>query len=124
MTYVKMINRDGKVVSPDAAAFQAAAAHADWAHSDSYHVILTDQPGADTWPIAGATFILMYKQPTNVENATAALKFFDWAYSQGGKMAEDLDYVPLPAAVVAQIKATWATQIKTADGKPVYAAAK
>jgi len=124
MTYVKMVNRDGKVVSPDAAAFQAAAAHADWAHSDSYHVILTDQPGADTWPIAGATFILMYKQPTNVENATAALKFFDWAYSQGGKMAEDLDYVPLPAAVVAQIKATWATQIKTADGKPVYAAAK
>src|SRR5579872_5039772 len=124
MTYVRMINHGGKAVAPNAAAFQGAAARADWAHSDSYYVILTDQPGADTWPIAGATFILMYKQPTNVENATAALKFFDWAYSQGGKMAEDLDYVPLPAAVVAQIKATWATQIKTADGKPVYAAAK
>ena len=63
MTSVKMINHDGKVVTPDAAAFQAAAANADWANSDSYYVILTDQPGADTWPIAGATFILMYKQP-------------------------------------------------------------
>jgi phosphate transport system substrate-binding protein len=123
MTYVKMINHDGKVVSPDAAAFQAAAGHADWAHSDSYYVILTDQSGPDTWPIAGATFILMYKQPTNIENAAAALKFFDWAYAQGGKMAEDLDYVPLPASVVDQIKATWATQIKAPDGKPVYTAA-
>jgi phosphate transport system substrate-binding protein len=124
MTYVKMINHDGKVVSPNAAAFQAAAAHADWAHSDSYYVILTDQPGPDTWPIAGATFILMYKQPANVDNAAGALKFFDWAYAQGGKMAEDLDYVPLPAAVVDQIKATWAAQIKSPDGKPVYTAAK
>jgi len=124
MTYVKMINHDGKAVSPDAAAFQAAAAHADWAHSDSYYVILTNQPGPDTWPIAGATFILVPKQPPNVDNATAALKFFDWAYAQGGKMAEDLDYVPLPAAVVDQIKATWAAQIKAPDGKPVYAAAK
>ena len=124
MTYVKMINHDGKVVSPNAAAFQAAAAHADWAHSDSYYVILTDQPGPDTWPIAGATFILMYKQPNNVDNAGAALKFFDWAYTHGGRMAEDLDYVPLPTAVVDQIKATWAAHIKTPDGKSVYTAAK
>jgi len=124
MTYAKMINHDGKLVSPDAAAFQAAAAHADWAHSDSYYVILTDQPGPDTWPIAGATFILMPNQPPNAENAAAALKFFDWAYTHGGKMAEALDYVPLPTAVVDQIRATWAAQIKTADGKPVYTAAK
>ena len=124
MTYVKMINHDGKVVSPDATAFQAAAKHADWAHSDSYYVILTDQPGEDTWPIAGATFILMYKQPGNVDNTASALKFFDWAYAKGDKMAQDLDYVPLPDAVVDQIKATWAAQIKTPDGKPVYTAAK
>jgi phosphate transport system substrate-binding protein len=124
MTYVKMINHDGKAVSPDAAGFQAAAAHADWAHSDSYYVILTDQPGPDTWPIAGATFILMYKQPTNTENSAGALKFFDWAYAQGGKMAQDLDYVPLPASVVEQIKATWAAQIKAPDGKPVYTSGK
>jgi phosphate transport system substrate-binding protein len=124
MSYVRMINHDGKAVSPNAASFQGAAGHADWAHSDSYYVILTDQPGPDTWPIAGATFILMPNQPPNVDNAAAALKFFDWAYAQGGKMAEDLDYVPLPAAVVDQIKATWAAQIKTPDGKPVYVAAK
>jgi phosphate transport system substrate-binding protein len=122
MTSVDMINKDGKVVAPDAAAFQAAAAHADWAHSDSYYVILTDQPGPDTWPIAGATFILMYKQPPNVDNTAAALKFFDWAYTNGGKMAEDLDYVPLPPAVIAQIKQTWVSEMKTPDGKPVYSA--
>jgi phosphate transport system substrate-binding protein len=124
MTSVSMVNKDGKVVKPDAAAFHAAATHADWAHSDNYYVILTDQPGPDTWPIAGATFILIYKQPPNVENTAAALKFFDWAYTKGGKMAEDLDYVPLPASVVDQIRATWAAQIKTPDGKPVYTAAK
>jgi phosphate transport system substrate-binding protein len=124
MTYAKMINHDGKIVSPNAAAFQAAAEHADWAHSDSYYVILTEQSGSDTWPIAGATFILMYKQPNNIENSAAALKFFDWAYAQGGKMAADLDYVPLPASVVDQIKTTWAEQIKAPDGKPVYTSAK
>jgi phosphate transport system substrate-binding protein len=124
MTSVDMINKDGKAVAPDAAAFQAAAAHADWEKADSYYVILTDQPGPTTWPIAGATFILMYKQPVSVDDAASALKFFDWAYSKGGKMAEDLDYVPLPENVVDSIRAMWAAQIKTPDGKPVYAAAK
>ena len=124
MTSVNMINKDGKAVAPDATAFQAAAAHADWEKADSYYVILTDQPGPNSWPIAGATFILMYKQPVNVDDAASALKFFDWAYSQGGKMAEDLDYVPLPKNVVDSIRAMWAAQIKTPDGKPVYTAAK
>jgi phosphate transport system substrate-binding protein len=124
MTSVNMINKDGKAVAPDAAAFQAAAAHADWEKADSYYVILTDQPGPNSWPIAGATFILMYKQPANVDDAASALKFFDWAYSQGGKMAEDLDYVPLPKNVVDSIRAMWAAEIKTPDGKPVYTAAK
>ena len=124
MTTVDMINKDGKAVAPDAEAFQAAAAHADWEKADSYYVILTDQPGPTTWPIAGATFILMYKRPGNVDDAASALKFFDWAYSQGGKMAEDLDYVPLPENVVDSIRAMWAAQIKAPDGKPVYTAAK
>jgi phosphate transport system substrate-binding protein len=124
MTSISMINKDGKVVVPIAAAFQAAAASADWEKADSYYVILTDEPGAASWPIAGATFILMYQQPPNVDNTAAALKFFDWAYAQGGKMAEDLDYVPLPKNVVDQIRSMWASQIKTPDGKPVYAAAK
>jgi phosphate transport system substrate-binding protein len=124
MTTVNMINKDGKAVAPDAAAFQAAAAHAEWEKADSYYVILTDQPGPETWPIAGATFILMYKQPQNVDNSALALKFFDWAYGKGGKMAQDLDYVPLPKDVVDHIREMWAAQIKGPDGKPVYVAAK
>jgi phosphate transport system substrate-binding protein len=119
MASVNMINKDGKVVAPDAEAFQAAAANADWAKSDHYYVILTDQPGAGSWPIAGATFILMHKQPADPAAAAEALKFFSWAYAKGGKAAEDLDYVPLPAAVVDQIKRTWSAEFKTADGKPI-----
>ena len=121
MTTVKMVNHDGKAVSASAASFQAAAANADWEHADNYYVILTNQPGADTWPIAGATFILMYKQPQDVASSAAALKFFDWAYAKGGKAAEELDYVPLPPSVVAQIEKTWAMEVKGPDGKPVYA---
>ncbi len=121
MASVKMINKDGKAVAPNSASFQAAAANADWAHSDQYYVLLTDQPGAETWPIAGATFILMYKQPVDPAASAEALKFFDWAYKNGAKAAEALDYVPLPASVIAQIEKTWATEIKGPDGKPVYA---
>ena len=80
---------------------------------------MTNQPGADSWPIAGATFILMYKQPQDPANSAAALKFFDWAYTKGDKAAEELDYVPLPDAVTAQIEKTWA-EIKGPDGKPVF----
>jgi len=121
MASVNMINLDGKAVAPDAAAFQAAAAGADWAKSDQYYVILTNEPGAASWPIAGATFILMHKQPDDPAAALEALKFFAWAYAKGGKAAEDLDYVPLPATVVDQIKKTWSSEFKTADGKPLFA---
>jgi phosphate transport system substrate-binding protein len=120
MTSIDMMNADGKKVPPDSSSFQAAAGNADWAHSDSYYVILTNQPGATTWPIAGATFILMYKQPADAAAASEALKFFSWAYANGDKAAEALDYVPLPDKVVKQIENTWETEIKTADGKPVY----
>ena len=113
-----MINKRGKTVAPSAASFQAAAANADWGSRTIIIVILADQPGAESWPIAGATFILMYKKPDDAAASTDALKFFDWAYDKGGKAAEDLDYVPLPASVVAQIEKTWA-EIMGPDGKPV-----
>ncbi len=119
MTFAKVINKDGKAVAPETQSFQAAAAHADWEKADSYFVILTDQPGAETWPVAGATFILMYKAPKDAAAAAEALKFFDWAYTKGDKLAEELDYVPLLQAVKAQIRKTWSTEIKSADGKPL-----
>jgi phosphate transport system substrate-binding protein len=123
MTSVNMINKDGKSVAPSAAAFQAAAANADWEKADSYYVILTDEPGAESWPIAGATFILIHKQPQDPAAAAEALKFFAWAYKKGDKMAEELDYVPMPDKVVTSIQKMWAKDIKGADGKPLFAAA-
>ncbi|MGB8277506.1 MAG: phosphate ABC transporter substrate-binding protein PstS [Methylovirgula sp.] len=117
MTYIKVINKDGKAVAPSAATFQAAAGHADWAHADSYYVILTNQPGPDSWPVAGATFILVHKKPQDPAAVTAALKFFAWAYAKGDKMAEDLVYVPLPANVKAEIKKMWAEKISGIDTK-------
>jgi len=117
---MKMVNKDGKTVSPVPEAFQAAAANADWAGTPGFYVLLTDQPGAASWPIAGATFILFHKQVQDPAAAGEALKFFDWAYANGGKMAQDLDYIPMPAPVVAAIKKLWASDIKDASGKPVY----
>jgi phosphate transport system substrate-binding protein len=122
MTSVSMINKDGKAVEPSAAAFQAAAANADWEKADHYYVILTDQPGATSWPIAGATFILIHKQPQDPAAATEALKFFAWAYKKGDKMAEELDYVPMPDKVVTAIQKMWSTEIKDGSGKPLLAA--
>ena len=122
MTSVEMVNLDGKPIKPNAAAFQAAAANADWAKSDHYYVILTNQPGPETWPIAGATFILMYQHPDDAAASAEALKFFNWAYTTGAKQAEELDYVPLPAPVIAQVQKTWADSITTSDGKPVFVA--
>jgi phosphate transport system substrate-binding protein len=123
LTTLDMINKDGKTVEPNSAGFQAAAANAKWDKADGFHVILTDQPGPTSWPIAGATFILIHKQPKDPAAATEALKFFAWAYANGDKMAEELDYVPLPKNVVAEIEKVWATEIKDASGKPIYAMA-
>ena len=120
MTTVSMINKDGKIVAPNAAAFQAAGANADWEKAEGFYVILTDQPGAASWPIAGATFILMYKQPQDPAAATEALKFFSWAYAKGDKMAEELAYVPMPKKVVAEIEKMWAREIKDSSGKPLH----
>jgi len=112
MTTMNMVNKAGKTVSPSAAAFQAAAASADWNGTPGFAVILTDEPGAASWPIAGATFILIHKDPQDKAAASEALKFFAWAYDKGDKMASDLDYVPMPDSVVASIKNVWSSDIK------------
>jgi phosphate transport system substrate-binding protein len=122
LTTVDVVNKDGKAVSPNSASFQAAAASATWQASDGFYVILTDQPGAASWPIAGATFILIHKKPQKPADAAEALKFFAWAYTKGSKMAEDLDYVPMPAAVVTSIQKSW-QEVKDDKGQPVFAAA-
>ena len=102
-----MINRDGKTVSPVAASFGASAAGASWDPANGFGTILTDQPGAETWPIAGATFILVYKQPVDQAATKEALKFFQWAYKAGDQMAADLDFVTFPDAVKQRIQASW-----------------
>ena len=121
LTFTKLINHEGKTVAPTSEAFQASAASADWAGTPGFGVILTDQKGATSWPVSGATFILIHKQPQDAAAAAEALKFFAWGYAKGGKMAEDLDYVPLPANVVNAIQKVWVSDIKDASGKPIFA---
>ncbi|MEI8325171.1 MAG: phosphate ABC transporter substrate-binding protein PstS [Betaproteobacteria bacterium] len=116
MVYAQMQNSAGNFVSPDENAFKAAAAGADWAKS--FYQVLTHQPGKDSWPMTGATFILMHKLQDKPTDATATLKFFAWAYKNGDKMADELDYVSMPAAVKAQIEKAWG-EIKDASGKAV-----
>jgi phosphate transport system substrate-binding protein len=120
MTYARLANHDGKIVAPEAKAFQAAAANADWAKAAGYYLILTDQPGAASWPITGASFILVHADSKDA-NVVSALKFFDWGYKNGTKLAEDLDYVPLPDKVIGQIEKTWADSLKV-NGKPAWPA--
>jgi phosphate transport system substrate-binding protein len=124
LTSTKMVNKDGKTVAPTAETFQAAAANADWNSVPGFGVILSDQPGAQSWPMTAATFILIHKQPQDPAAAGEALKFFAWAYSKGGKMAEDLDFVPMPTKVVATIETVWAKDIKDASGKPLAAGSR
>ena len=119
MAYTLLVNKGGKAVSPSAESFQAAAANADWKNAPGYYLILTDQAGAASWPITGASFILVYATPPNPAETAEALKFFDWAYKNGGKMASDLDYVPLPEGLIKQVRATWKSDIK---GIPAVAA--
>jgi phosphate transport system substrate-binding protein len=107
LPYMSMINHDGKTVSPDIASFQAAAANADWAKAPGFYLILTDGVGAESWPITAASFILMHKRPADPVASAEALKFFSWAYAKGAKAAEELDYIPMPEAVVALVKQSW-----------------
>jgi phosphate transport system substrate-binding protein len=123
LTFTKMVNKAGKTVAPTSEAFQAAAANADWKSVPGYGVILANQPGDKSWPMTAATWILIYKKPVDAAATGEALKFFAWSYKNGGKMAEDLDYVPMPANVVKDIEGYWKSEIKDASGKPIFAMA-
>lgn len=116
MVFAQMQNQAGVFVSPDDTAFKAAAAGADW--NKSFYQILTNQPGQTSWPISGATFIMMQKTQDKPANATASLKFFAWAYANGDKMADDLDYVPMPDNVIGSIEKSWG-DIKDVSGKAI-----
>jgi phosphate transport system substrate-binding protein len=113
LTYTKLVNKAGKTVDPTNDAFQAAASNADWTHAPGYYLILTDQPGEKSWPIVASTFILMHKDATDKAASQEALKFFKYSFDKGGKMAEDLDYIPMPDLVVKQVEKTWASDIKS-----------
>jgi phosphate transport system substrate-binding protein len=116
LTYALLKNRDGNFVAPDDDAFKAAAAGADW--NKTFYQLITDQPGKNTWPISTATYILMYNKQDKPANASEALKFFNWAYANGGKAASDLDYVPMPPAVIAAVQKAWGTMTDNA-GKAI-----
>ncbi len=113
LTYTAMVNKAGKTVQPTVEAFQTAASNADWAKAPGYYVILTDQPGEASWPITAATFILMHKDATDKAASQEAIKFFKWSFEKGGKMAEELDYIPMPEPVVKLIEKTWTAEIKS-----------
>ena len=113
LTYTGLVNKAGKTVQPTVEAFQAAASNADWTKAPGYYVILTDQPGEKSWPITAATFILMHKAATDKAASQEAIKFFRWAFKNGDKAAEELDYIPMPDSVVQQIEKTWAAEIKS-----------
>ena len=119
LTFLKMVNAAGKTVSPEIASFQAAAANADWAKAPGLYLVLTNQPGEESWPITGASFILMHKAVDDAKAAATAIRFFEWAYKNGGRDAEGLDYVPMPDSVQSLVAGIWAG-IKGPDGQPVY----
>ncbi|MDP2829606.1 MAG: phosphate ABC transporter substrate-binding protein PstS [Sulfuricellaceae bacterium] len=120
MNYSQLQNKDGVYVLPTEDNFKAAAGNANWEKAPGFYEILTDQPGKASWPITGATFILMHKSQANPEQAANVLKFFDWAYTNGDTMALDLDYIPMPDNVVKLIQNSWKANLKAADGKAVY----
>ena len=120
MQYTQIRNKDGQFVMPSEESFKAAASNADWAKTPGFGVVLTNQPGKASWPITGATFVLLHKVQADAAKAKEVLKFFDWAYNNGGAMATELDYVPMPPAVVKLIEASWKSQLKDASGKAIW----
>jgi phosphate transport system substrate-binding protein len=120
MIGVQLKNREGNFVEPNAKSFKAAAAGAKWKTAPGFYEILTNEAGKDSWPIAGATFILMHKKQDNVATAKEVLKFYDWAYANGDAMAESLDYIPMPDSVVKLIHGAWKTKIKGQHGQKVW----
>jgi len=120
MAHVLVRNKDDNYPPAEDASFQAAAAKADWNASQGFYQILTDQPGKDSWPITGASFILMHTAQDKPQSAQEVLRFFDWSFKNGQKMAEELDYVPLPSNVVALVEGAWKAQIKDKSGGPLW----
>jgi phosphate transport system substrate-binding protein len=120
MSYALVQNKDGQYPVPDSASFQAAAAYADWKNAPGYYQIITNSPGATSWPISATSFILLQKVQDKPANGHEVLKFFDWSFKNGQKMADELDYVALPPTLVAQIQDTWKSQIKDASGNAVW----
>ena len=118
--YTLLQNQAGQYPQPEIKSFQAAAASANWSDAPGFGISLTNQAGEEAWPITNPTFILVHKTADKPEQTAEVLKFFDWAYENGDKLASDLDYVPLPDNVVEQIRTTWANEIKSASGQPVY----
>ncbi len=112
MAYTQVQNAAGKFVTPNLASFAAAASHADWKNSKDFQLVITNAPGDDSWPITATAFALIYKTPKDAEHSKEVLKFFKWAYTDGGEQAKALDYVPLPAALVDQIQAYWKAEVK------------
>ena len=117
MVYTKMVNHDGKVVTPDTATFAAAAKGAEW--NKTFYQILTDEPGAQAWPIVGATFVLVHKTQAKAAEGAETLKFFGWGFKNGSDAVNSLDYIPLPASVTAEIEKQWKANVKDASGKAV-----
>jgi len=118
--YALLQNKAGQYPKPEIKSFQAAAASANWTAAPGFGISLTNQAGEEAWPITAPTFILVYKSPEKPEQAAEVLKFFDWAYKNGDKLATDLDYVPLPDNVVDQVRATWAKDIKNQSGQALF----
>jgi phosphate transport system substrate-binding protein len=120
LTTVQIRNKAGQFVKPDMASFAAAASNGDWAGAKNFAVNLIDQPGATSWPIVSATFVLLPKDPKDPDKSATVMKFFDWAFKSGDTIASGLEYVPLPDAVKASVRAAWHAEIKGADSKPLY----
>jgi phosphate transport system substrate-binding protein len=119
LAHALLQNKAGAFVAPTDEGFQAAAASADWAGTPGFAVVLTDQPGAQAWPITGASFILMYKEQRDAAHANRLLDFFAWSFKSGDDAAKKLDYVPLPDNVVAMVEALWRTDV-TSSGAPIW----
>ncbi|MCF7810454.1 phosphate ABC transporter substrate-binding protein PstS, partial [bacterium] len=119
LTYILLQNKAGKYVPPSMETFMASAEGADWLHSEGFYVVLVDQPGEKSWPITGASFIILYKEQADAIQAQTMLTFFDWCYKHGNEIAAELDYVPIPKSVVEIIESTWTKEIKS-DGKPIW----
>lgn len=120
MAYAQMMNKDGAYVMPEIKSFQAAAAHADWEHAESFYEVLTNEPGKDSWPITGATFVLLQKKASNPASTKSVMDFFSWSFKNGVAQAEELDYVPMPANVVKLIETSWKKEVADSKGKAIW----